>query len=289
MSRIFISHSNLDKQVFVRRFADHPRKLGHSVWYDEWSIRPGESLALRIQQGISECDFFVIVISENSINSRWVQREVNDALVSEIERGRTIVIPIVIGTVKNGEIPLTLRARKYVDFRGVKAGTGAYSKVFQEIADAVSDLRDVGSELSPLFECPRCVEQDLSKAEGFHISILDIICLENGIEKGQTYDAGRGEAGLFFYRGATTTQPVKFKLAESDLAALGPKARPFLWRTFGRSEGRNGVLKIQFSAGRKKHVLLYWINYAIERYLESRVRELANDWDFEVTMKNIQP
>lgn len=30
-----------------------------------------------------------------------------------------------------------------------------------------------------------------------------------------------------------------------------------------------------------------WINYAIERYLESRLRELANDWDFEVTIKNM--
>jgi len=78
---------------------------------------------------------------------------------------------------------------------------------------------------------------------------------------------------------------VKFKLAESDLATLGSRTKPYFWRVFGRSEDRNGVLKIQFRSGRKKFVLLYWINYAIERYLESRVRELANDWDFEVTMK----
>jgi len=259
------------------------------VWYDEWSIKPGESLALRIQQGISECDFFLIVISENSVNSRWVQREVNDALVFEIERGRTTVIPIVIGKVKGSEIPLTLRARKYIDFRGIRVGTHAYSLVFQEVADAVSDLRDIGGELSPVFECPRCVEQDLTEAEGFHLSIIDIICLENGIETGQVYDSQKGEVGLFFYRGSFVTQPVKFKLAESDLAILSSNAKPFLWRLFARSKNRNGVLKIQFSSRRKKYAFLYWINYTIERYIETRVRELANDWDFEVTMKDNMP
>ncbi|MDZ7266283.1 MAG: hypothetical protein ONB48_04605 [candidate division KSB1 bacterium] len=175
------------------------------------------------------------------------------------------------------------------DFRGVKAGSRAYARVLQEVADAVSDLRDVGSELSPIFACPRCVEQELSQAEGFHVSIIDIFCLENGIERGQIFDSEKAGAGLFFYRGAHTTTPVRFKLAPSDMAVLGPRARPLLWRTFGRSEGRNGVLKIQFATGRKKHVLLYWINYAIARYLEARVRELANDWDFEVTLKKVQP
>lgn len=285
MSKIFISHSSKDKSRFVRRLAQRLAQLGHEAWYDEWSIKPGESLAQRIQEGISECDYFIIVLSENTVHSPWVQREVNDALVLEIERGTTTVIPLVFGTIDTKEVPLALRARRFIDFRGARGG--AYMKAFQELSDAVTPLRDTCTDSGPVFECPVCVDEDLSENDGFHLSCVDIICMENSVDAGFRYFYQLGEVEIFFRIADRISQPVRLRLATSHSIKLSSNAKPNLWRIFARSEGRNGVLKLQFTDGKKKLLFFYWINYAIEQYIESRVRELAHDWDFEVTLGKV--
>jgi len=282
MSKIFISHSSKDKARFVRRLAERLLILGHEAWYDEWSIKPGESLAQRIQDGIAGCDYFLIVVSANSNQSPWVQREVNDALVLDIERGATVVIPVVFGSIENGDIPLTLRARRFIDFRAARGG--AYAKVFQELADAVTPLRDTSTDTAPVFSCPTCVDNELKVSDGFHLSVIDIVCMENNVDTGFRYKHTKGEVELFFRIKERISQPIRILLAASHSKQLGVNAKPNLWRVFAQSDGRNGILKLQFTDGRKKLVFLYWINYAIERYIESRVRELAHDWDFEVTL-----
>ncbi|MGA7563784.1 MAG: toll/interleukin-1 receptor domain-containing protein [Desulfobaccales bacterium] len=76
---IFLSHSSKDK-FFVRTLADHLRKYGIKVWIDEAEINIGDSMTDKIGQAIETTDYVGVVLSHNSINSEWVQKELQIAL-----------------------------------------------------------------------------------------------------------------------------------------------------------------------------------------------------------------
>ncbi len=90
--KVFISHSSEDKS-YVGTFAERLRANGVDAWYDEWEIGPGDSFVQKINQGLGDCDKFIIVVSENSIKSRWVQEELSSAVVRRIE-GEAEIIPV---------------------------------------------------------------------------------------------------------------------------------------------------------------------------------------------------
>ncbi|MQY74059.1 MAG: TIR domain-containing protein [Clostridia bacterium] len=109
---IFLSHSSKDK-FFVRTLADHLRSYGIKVWIDEAEINIGDSLTEKIGRAIEDTDYVGVVLSHNSINSEWVQRELQIALQKEIKGKKVVVLPILIETVK---IPPFLKDKLYADF-----------------------------------------------------------------------------------------------------------------------------------------------------------------------------
>ena len=108
----FISHSSIDKK-FVRQLASDLVAAGVQVWLDEQQIKVGESIPEKVAQGLAESDVFLVVISENSIHSPWVQKELNGALVREIERREVTVLPVKLDITK---MPESLKDKKYADF-----------------------------------------------------------------------------------------------------------------------------------------------------------------------------
>ncbi|MCG3127089.1 MAG: hypothetical protein CHACPFDD_01947 [Phycisphaerae bacterium] len=113
MSRVFLSHSHKDKP-FARRLADDLRRHGHVVWIDEGEIQVGDSLTEKIRDGIDRVDFVIAVISEHSVSSSWVRKELDLASNREMEAGRVIVLPALLGDVK---LPGLLLGKRYADFR----------------------------------------------------------------------------------------------------------------------------------------------------------------------------
>jgi hypothetical protein len=82
----FISHSSADKDRFARSFAKNLHEDGIQAWFDEWEIKPGDSLIEKIhEEGIEKCDYFIVILSKNSIDSEWVQDELKTAKVKHIE------------------------------------------------------------------------------------------------------------------------------------------------------------------------------------------------------------
>ena len=64
---VFISHASEDKDTFVRPLAHALNNLGVKVWYDEFSLRLGDSLSRSIDKGLAESAFGVVVISPHFI------------------------------------------------------------------------------------------------------------------------------------------------------------------------------------------------------------------------------
>lgn len=75
---IFLSHNTADKE-FVRRLTAALAATGARAWFDEWTIRPGDSIPGAIEGGISSFDTFALVWSEASSKSRWVKTEMEAA------------------------------------------------------------------------------------------------------------------------------------------------------------------------------------------------------------------
>ena len=48
---VFLSHSSKDKTV-VRELAERLRGDGVRVWFDEWELRPGDSVPAKIEEGL---------------------------------------------------------------------------------------------------------------------------------------------------------------------------------------------------------------------------------------------
>ena len=110
---VFLSHSGKDRE-FVMRLAGDLKRAGIRVWLDQWDLRPGDSIARAVEQGLSESRFLIVVMSPDYFESAWTQQEWQYALANEIEGGGVRVIPLLY---RDCEIPVSLRMKQWVDFR----------------------------------------------------------------------------------------------------------------------------------------------------------------------------
>lgn len=108
--RVFISYSTKDR-LLANRLYNELRDRDFSVWIDRVEIRPGDSLSDKIRQGITTADALVVLVTRNSIKSKWVQREVRMAISREKKNGGPRVIPLVL---EPSRIPKNLKAKLYV-------------------------------------------------------------------------------------------------------------------------------------------------------------------------------
>jgi hypothetical protein len=111
--RIFISHSSKDKD-FVRRLTDDLQKANLSVWLDEREIHAGDSIPQGVSGGLQDTNILVVVLSQNSAQSAWVQRELDAALMGQLGGSPIRVIPVRLD---DAPVPPLLNPILYADFR----------------------------------------------------------------------------------------------------------------------------------------------------------------------------
>ncbi|MBA4422896.1 MAG: hypothetical protein C0390_07295 [Syntrophus sp. (in: bacteria)] len=115
----FLSHSSADK-AFIRQLAADLTANGISVWLDEQRIRVGDSIPEKIAQGLAESDYFLIAMSQKSSESAWVQKELNSALMSEVQRRKVHILPLKLD---DTTMPPIIADKKYADFsKSYRAG-----------------------------------------------------------------------------------------------------------------------------------------------------------------------
>ena len=108
--KAFISHNSGDKET-ARLLAVQLVELGVDVWFDEWRLRPGDSIIGGIESGIVECDAFILVWSTNAQQSKWVSTELRAALRRRVDEESLRVIPIMLD-----ETPLPALVADYRGF-----------------------------------------------------------------------------------------------------------------------------------------------------------------------------
>lgn len=90
---VFISHASEDKDDFVRPLADALRARGLSVWFDELTLRVGDSLRRSIDRGLARSRFGVVVVSPNFLDKEWPQKELDGLVAREVD-GAKVILPV---------------------------------------------------------------------------------------------------------------------------------------------------------------------------------------------------
>ena len=91
----FISYSSQDEGLAKRLYADL-QATGVRCWYAPENLKIGESILSGIDQGIRLHDKLLLLLSESSVSSAWVETEVKIALERERNERRRILFPIRI-------------------------------------------------------------------------------------------------------------------------------------------------------------------------------------------------
>ena len=99
---IFISYSRRDTEFVTRLASDLDAQVA-GVWFDQSAIQLGENWHAEIMEGIRECKAFILVLSPDAAESKYVREELNKAL----ELGK-VIFPVIYRADKwTGEINLT--------------------------------------------------------------------------------------------------------------------------------------------------------------------------------------
>lgn len=90
---VFISHASEDKDDFVRPLANALINEGLSVWYDEMTLRIGDSLRQKIDRGLANSRVGLVVLSPSFISKGWTNYEL-DGIVTRAISGEQVLLPI---------------------------------------------------------------------------------------------------------------------------------------------------------------------------------------------------
>lgn len=92
----FISHDFRDKEAFVRKLAlELIGKQMCPVWYDEYSLKVGDSLRENIDRGLKETRKCILVLSPNFLsNTGWGKAEFDSIYMRELVAGHNVMLPV---------------------------------------------------------------------------------------------------------------------------------------------------------------------------------------------------
>ena len=89
----FISHASEDKDDIVRSLAGSLKENGFSVWYDEFELKIGDSLRKKIDAGLINSRYGIVIISPSFVKKNWTEYELNGMVAREMN-GHKVILPI---------------------------------------------------------------------------------------------------------------------------------------------------------------------------------------------------
>jgi Domain of unknown function (DUF1883)/TIR domain len=131
---VFISHATEDKEDLVRPLALALQKRGLRVWYDEFELRLGDSLRRKIDAGLAQSRFGVVILSPAFLAKNWPQYEL-DGLVTREMTGQQVILPLWHKLSKN---ELIARSPSLADKVARSTSDFTVDEIADEIADVVS-------------------------------------------------------------------------------------------------------------------------------------------------------
>ena len=133
--RIFMSYSQHDT-VVADKLSDALKAAGHKVWKWNETLKPGDNIAEKTLKGIEEADAFLLVVSANSLGSKWVIHEFSTLAMSELSKRDLRIIPVLID---QSPVPTYLSSYFYIDIsKDIETGIGQVVASLRQEAPAAT-------------------------------------------------------------------------------------------------------------------------------------------------------
>lgn len=279
MTSVFLSHSSKDK-AFTRNLAERLRRLGVRVWIDEAEINIGDSLQSKIAEAIEETDYVAAVISHNSIQSSWVQRELQMAMSRELEDRAVRVLPILI---EPCELPPFLRDKLYADFSDPNDFDAPFARLLGALQIDLP-LTDIATQ--PTTTPPPVLEREATLPVRVDLSGFVDISI-SGVDKARTYSPDPAKALFNVYFSLSTYPP-------SEWVEIFDAERRFPRHTMWRKawvEGNAVVVYCVPEEVKKYHLRdikqdVASANTKYREYLQRQDRRRAREAEREVQVRN---
>ena len=91
---LFICHASEDKEAVARPLAEALQREGATVWLDELVLKLGDSLRSKIDEGLRECRFGIVLLSPSFFSKHWPKWELDGLADRELTTGKKVILPI---------------------------------------------------------------------------------------------------------------------------------------------------------------------------------------------------
>ena len=91
----FICHDARDKERIAQPLALALQRRLCTVWFDEFTLKVGDSLRTEIEKGLRDCSKCIIILSHHFLsNEGWTKREYDSIFTREILDNKSIILPV---------------------------------------------------------------------------------------------------------------------------------------------------------------------------------------------------
>src|SRR5208282_6168901 len=127
---VFFSHDQVDES-WVKRLKSALVERGFKSWLACDEIGGGQRFPSAIRRGMETCAAVAVVVSPESMSSKWVEEEYIWAL--ELSNKSDVVLPIIPLLLRTAELPGILSTRQFVDFRDEAKFDAGVEKLLAEL------------------------------------------------------------------------------------------------------------------------------------------------------------
>lgn len=180
---VFISYRGDDREL-AERLATALSAAGLIVWFDQWNIRPGDSIPQSMNEGLEDASYLVLCCGPGGLKGPWVGLEWTSGLARQLEDDEDIVV--LTALFEGGKPPAILAGRKHVDFREdfdagvehivqrIEQGNAPAKRLLARTADGKTSAEPVSGRVSQ-----RTIEEVERQYRARMLAACDIIDLTN--------------------------------------------------------------------------------------------------------------
>lgn len=172
---VFVSH-NRSQKSWVRRVVKQWRDLGLRVFFDEDDIEPGEPIVAGVERGLTGSRHVVLVLSPESLASRWVTQESAITIHSDPDASERSLIPVMVSQIEIDTLRPTIRALRIVDLVDSERRDAEYAQL----------LKAIGVEAEGPSECPDPM-QNADDDQEFLLSLPDPVLEQSAVSAGSLF------------------------------------------------------------------------------------------------------
>lgn len=91
---VFVCHASEDKKDFVEPLVKALVTQDLRVWYDRFELSLGDSLREKIDEGLNESSYGVVVLSRAFFEKKWPKEELDGLIARQTSEGKKVILPV---------------------------------------------------------------------------------------------------------------------------------------------------------------------------------------------------